>query len=217
MSDLHWTNITVKLGDLKPWDQNPRTSSKAQAKRILASFEKFGQPLPVCIGPDAELYDGHQRLSALLTIHGRDYEIEARQSSRPLTDDERRALVLALANATGSWNWEQLSGWSTADLHQWGFDQETLRGWNMDALNLREMLNGDAEPIDPMQEWEGMPEFEMEDKFDSFVSIKVHFATPQDLEDFAILINQKLTDKTKSTWYPSKPEIIKEGVAINES
>jgi hypothetical protein len=145
MTDITWTNIKVRLGDLKPWDQNPRTSSKAQAKRILASFEKYGQVAPIAIDPANNVLDGHQRLSALLTVHGAGYEVEARQSSRPLSDDERRGLVLALANATGSWNWDLLSSWSSADLNVWGFDAETLAGWNNDANNLKEMLQAEEE------------------------------------------------------------------------
>jgi site-specific DNA-methyltransferase (adenine-specific) len=151
LSDITWTNITVKLGDLKPWADNPRQSSKAQAKRILASFEKFGQVAPIAVGPNFEVYDGHQRLSALLTIHGAGFEVDARQSSKMLADDERRALVLALANATGSWDWNALSGWNTDTLTDWGFDKDTLNVWNNDANNLKEMLkseqpSADAEP-----------------------------------------------------------------------
>lgn len=145
---ITWTNCRVTLGDLKPWSENPRTSSRAQAKRILASFDRFGQVAPIAISPDCEVYDGHQRLSALLTVHGPGYEVEARRSSRPLTDDERRGLVLALANATGSWEWQQLSGWNTETLTEWGFDKETLKGWNNDANNLKEFLKSEQPAVD---------------------------------------------------------------------
>jgi ParB family chromosome partitioning protein len=155
MSDITWTNITVRLGDLKPWQDNPRHSTKAQAKRILASFERFGQVAPIAVSPALEVYDGHQRLSALLTVHGAGYEVEARQSSRPLTDDERRGLVLALANATGSWDWDRLSAWEAEDLKGWGFDAETLNMWNMDALNLRTML---TEQIDEASAFGALPQ-----------------------------------------------------------
>jgi hypothetical protein len=215
VSDITWTNTRVKLGDLKPWADNPRTSSRAQAKRILRSFEQFGQVAPIAVGPGFEVYDGHQRLSALLTIHGPNFEVEARQSSKMLTDDERRGLVLALANATGSWNWEQLSGWDTADLNEWGFDQETLHGWNMDALNLREMLNGDAEPVDYEKEWEGMPEFEQED-LKPVKQILVSFKTMDDYEAFQELIGQKLSEKAKYVWYPKAERLIQDLVIEND-
>jgi DNA modification methylase len=167
MSDITWTNITVRLGDLKPWQDNPRHSTKAQAKRILASFERFGQVAPIAVSPALEVYDGHQRLSALLTVHGPDYMVEARQSSRALTDDERRGLVLALANATGSWDWDRLSAWEAEDLKDWGMDALTLSGWQEDVKNLKEFLqsekpSADAEPqtdraAELLEKWQVTP------------------------------------------------------------
>ena len=55
--------------------------------------------------------------------------------------------------------------------------------------------------FDPSEEWVGMPEFEQED-LTGVQSIHVHFATRADVEAFAELIGQKLTDKTRSIWYP---------------
>jgi|688.fasta_scaffold21088_5 hypothetical protein len=50
-------------------------------------------------------------------------------------------------------------------------------------------------------EWRNMPEFVQED-MDSFQSIIVHFETQKDRDDFAKLLEQKLTYKTKSIWFP---------------
>lgn len=86
---------------------------------------------------------------------------------------------------------------------EWGFDQEMLTTWNSDASNLRQMMNADAPPVDPMEEWQGMPEFEQEN-IDAFKSIVVHFATLEDMQNFSEFINQTVTDKTKSIWYPEK-------------
>ncbi len=78
---LTWTNIRVKLGELKPWMNNPRMSTRIQAERLLKSFDRFGQVQTVACGPDFSVYDGHQRLSALLTLYGANYELDARQSN----------------------------------------------------------------------------------------------------------------------------------------
>jgi len=151
MTDIFWTNLKVRLGDLKPWAQNPKFSTKAQAQRILDSFKKFGQVQTVAIGPGCEVYDGHQRLSALLTLHGSDYELDARQSSRPLSDLERKELVVTLHTAAvGSYDWEAIAnGWaSPEELQGWGMDKDTLKGWNNDANNLKELLTADAPAVD---------------------------------------------------------------------
>jgi hypothetical protein len=55
--------------------------------------------------------------------------------------------------------------------------------------------------FDPSEEWQGMPEFEQED-LTGVQAIHVHFKTRADVEAFAELIGQKLTDKTRAIWYP---------------
>ncbi len=42
-TDITWTNTTVALGALQPWQRNPRKSSKKQAQKMLESWDKFGQ------------------------------------------------------------------------------------------------------------------------------------------------------------------------------
>lgn len=147
---MNWTNITVKLGDLRPWSDNPRQSTKAQAKRLLASWDKFGQVETIAIGPDLSVYDGHQRLSALLTVHGADYVIDARQADRILTDDERRQLVITLhAGAVGEWDWDRLASWQPAQLMESGFDADLLKGWKRDTSALDNFLKSEQpEPVD---------------------------------------------------------------------
>ena len=152
MSDLQWTPVKIKLGQIQPWTNNPRMSTKAQAQRLIKSERRLGQIQTLAVGPMVDgmfpLYDGHQRVSAWLTVKTPDFEVLALQSNRPLTEDERREVAVLLHTATGSWNWDALSGWFAADLREWGMDDETLKGWNNDANNLKEMLGADAEDAD---------------------------------------------------------------------
>lgn len=50
-------------------------------------------------------------------------------------------------------------------------------------------------------EWKDMPEF-VQEKQEPYAKLIVRFETKEDLEEFAKLINQKLTKKTKSIWHP---------------
>ena len=52
-------------------------------------------------------------------------------------------------------------------------------------------------------EWKDMPEF-VQEKQEPFAKIIIRFETKENLEEFAKLINQKLTKKTKSIWFPFK-------------
>ena len=149
-----WSNVTVKLGDLKPWANNPKFSTKAQAKRLLASFEKFGQVQTVAVSPTMQVLDGHQRLSALLTIHGEDYTLDARQSNRELTDEERRELVVTLhAGAVGSWDSDLLANWDAPLLIKWGLDGDTLGQWKRDTSMLARLLESE-EPVPEFKEYD---------------------------------------------------------------
>lgn len=57
--------------------------------------------------------------------------------------------------------------------------------------------------MDAEKEWTGMPEF-VQEKKEPFSKIIIRFETEDDLNDFATLIGQKLTPKTKSIWHPFK-------------
>ena len=51
------------------------------------------------------------------------------------------------------------------------------------------------------KEWQDMPEFVQEQQ-KPFSKIIVRCETEEDLQEFAELIGQKLTPKTKSIWHP---------------
>lgn len=61
----------------------------------------------------------------------------------------------------------------------------------------REQLNDH----DWKKHWKGMPEFEQEDN-PPHMKIFVSFRNEADYQEFAKLVDQNLTDKTKSIWYP---------------
>jgi len=50
-------------------------------------------------------------------------------------------------------------------------------------------------------EWQDMPEFIQED-LKSYKALIVHFETKEDMAAFAKLLDQKITFKTPSIWYP---------------
>lgn len=129
---LTWTNEKRKLRDLAPWEHNPRYIKDAQAERLLESFNEFGQVLPICIGPDGEIYDGHQRRSVIGAAdeYGLDYEIDVRVASRKLSERERQKLTVYLhQGATGQWDWDALAdSFDFDDLVLWGFDEDQLLG-----------------------------------------------------------------------------------------
>ncbi len=127
MSDLHWTNSKRKLSDLTPWPRNPRQIDDAQAERLGESWDEFGQVETLAVGPDGEVYNGHQRLAVLAEKYGASYEVDVRVASRALTEKEREKLTVVLhRGAVGEWDWNLLADFDEVELIDWGFDEEEL-------------------------------------------------------------------------------------------
>lgn len=123
-----WTNEKRRLGDLKPWPRNPRQIKTDQAKRLVESFDQFGQVETLAIGPDGEIYNGHQRLNVLMSEQGADYEVDVRVASRPLDEKEREKLTIFLhKGAAGEWDFDVLANeFELDDLLEWGFTERDL-------------------------------------------------------------------------------------------
>ena len=65
----------------------------------------------------------------------------------------------------------------------------------------QEVLFGDQEAW--REEWQGMPEFEQKNLLPEY-SVRVNFASFEDLQKFASMVEQTLTVKTQSIWYPKQ-------------
>lgn len=59
-------------------------------------------------------------------------------------------------------------------------------------------------PKEWQAEWQGMPEF-VQQKQEAYATLTVRFDSEEDLQEFAALIGQKLTQRTKSIWHPHRP------------
>lgn len=59
----------------------------------------------------------------------------------------------------------------------------------------------ELEQADVFEEWKDMPEF-VQEKQEPYQQIIVRFRCKEDVEEFAQLIGQQLTPKTKSIWHP---------------
>jgi len=162
---LSWTNDRVRLRDLKPWERNPRKVSEAEARRLLESWEEYGQVDTIAVGPENEIYNGHQRLNVLLAAYGPDYEVEVRRASRSLTEKEREKLVVMLhAGARGGWDWDALLDWDPKELEQWGLDDDYLRQLYEDSANLTEVMGFKATEIDLEEQVEAIEEAKGDDR-----------------------------------------------------
>ncbi len=133
MTDITWTNETRKLRDLVPWPRNPRQIRQDKAKRLNKSLDDFGQVDIIAIGPNNEVYNGHQRLRVWMDKYGPNLEVDVRVASRPLTEKERERLTVLLhQGAVGEWDFDKLANeFNVDELLDWGFSEKELDvlGW----------------------------------------------------------------------------------------
>jgi hypothetical protein len=199
----------IELATLTPYARNARLHSDEQVKLIASSLERFGWMQPLVIDSAQTLIVGHGRVLAaeLLAKEGRTARGIAIDTvpcvvAEDLTDDEIKAYRIAdnkLALNAG-WDFEALSV-EIDELNDQGFDL-TLLGFQRFELN--EMI---GTPNDPRAEWAGMPSF-TQDNQKAFRDIVMHFPNESAAREFAELLGQSITEKTKYLWFP-KAEPVK--------
>jgi len=141
MSDLSESAAEwVSIGDLKPWDQNPRQNDHIVGD-IARSIERFGFASPIIARRNGEVIAGHTRLKAAQSL-GLD-----RVPVRFMDLDPVDAKMLSLAdNKLGElaeWNNDSLADILQA-LEAEGVDIADL-GWNAEEIST--LFNtSDAEP-----------------------------------------------------------------------
>lgn len=92
----------------------------------------------------------------------------------------------------------------SADYDNFIGDKVDMSPISLDAFGLE--VTG-VDPQSAEAHWVGMPEFNQEEQ-KPFKTLYVHFRTEDDYKEFADMIGQILTKKTKSIWHP-KNEITK--------
>lgn len=185
------TSLTPLQGDLKDL-------SAREYQKLKKSLTEFGIIVPFFVWRQtSQLIDGHQRL--------RLFEREGWQIDVPVvfidaeTEDEAKKRLLVVSSQYGRVTQE---GW---DNFTFNLDPDWLMSTaQFDALPLVFSGFRPSEPAnDPYEEWDSMPEFTGEDKT-SYQSIHVHFKNAEEVAEFAAIIGQSLTEKTRSIWYSQR-------------
>ena len=182
---------------LIPYARNPRRNEGVPVAKVKASLKEYGWQQPIVIDREGVIIVGHTRYQAALELGMKEVPVHI---ATGLTPAQIKAYRIA-DNRTGSeatWDYELLSlelddlKTLDCDLELTGFDAAELAGI------LLERQDGEN---DPDAEWQGMPEFDQEDKT-AFRTIPVHFKDQEGVDEFARLIAQKITDKPRYVWFP---------------
>jgi hypothetical protein len=201
----------MKLSDLKQDTMNANKGTPRGRKVLASSLEQYGAGRSVLIDRDGNLIAGNKTaqqaanagIEDVIVVQTDGTQLVAVQRT-DLSMDDPKALGLAVADNRSS---EVGLQWDADVLKELSVDLD-LQPYFTEAEFAD--LTGTAlpDPDDAEDEWDGMPEADNEDVAKRHLTI--HFLTEQDVQDFANLIQQSITDKTKYIWYPlQKPLVLK--------
>ena len=193
---------STTIADLTPDPRNARQHNPRNIGMIVNALQQVGAARSIVVDEDNVILAGNGVIEAaaeagiervrIIDADGEEI-IAVRRSG--LTDEQKQKLAI-YDNRTA-----ELAEWDTEALADIGEDLdlgEYFTGTELGILDQR--FVGEAD--DPYAEWQGMPEFEQEDR--AIASVRVHFATPEAIQAFAQLVEQPVNEKTKYMWYPKQ-------------
>ena len=183
-----------KVSELIEYANNPRINDHAVDK-TAAIIREFGFLVPCLIKSDNTVIDGHLRLKSARKLN---------LDSVPciivdhLSGAQIKALRISINRVAGFAEFDdELLKIELEDLKDLDFDLD-LTGF--DGFEIDGLLD-DGEDGNSQEIYDGMPEFNQEN-VDKFTSFKVNISSESDLKEFAELIGQSITEKTRSINFP---------------
>jgi DNA modification methylase len=123
---IQWTEKTVPVSALKPYERNPRTISKGARDKLKSSIVDLGYHQRCIVQPDMRLIGGHQRLDIFKELGIT--EISVLIPHRQLTPEEYRRLLITDNLPFGDFNFEMLGAdFKLDELKAWGMSDEWIK------------------------------------------------------------------------------------------
>ena len=209
----------MDLEDIQPATRNPK---RHEVEEIKQSIRRFGfVDVPAINETTGRMVKGHGRKEALvelqtagedaprrILVKGGKWMVPVLRGVAFDTDEEAEAYLLADNRLS------DIGGYDEAELARVLADiaktAQGLAGTGYTNEQLDSMLrlssgqDSVAGDIDPVAEWQGMPGFEHSD-LNGFQKIIIHFKDAEAVADFAVKNGYRITESTRSLWYPDQP------------
>lgn len=117
---LTWIAEKRKVKDLKPLDKNPRKVTKAAIEKMKERIQKRGFHDVLKLDTEGIVLSGNVRTEALTAL--KIDEVNVLVPSRPLTDQERKAVILESNRHDGEWDLSLLPEYGAEVLIETGFE-----------------------------------------------------------------------------------------------
>ena len=199
---------TIKgIADITPDPMNSNRGTERGHAMLEESLREFGAGRSILLDKHGVVICGNKTLESaaniglddVLVVQTDGHTLVAVQRTDLDLEKDSKAKRLAIAdNRIG----ELDLSWDPSILAQLQAEEAGLLEGLFRDDELARLLQSAECVTDPMQEWRGMPEFEQEDQLG--YQLTVHFKTLQDKQEFAGVIGQSLTEKTRYIWFPEQ-------------
>lgn len=193
---------TVDVSLVDEWDRNPRGITEQDFERLKKQIVDLGVYKPLVVCEEAGRYivlGGNMRLKAIKALGIKRVAISV-VSAR--SEAERVKYALSDNDRAGYYEQEDL-----AEMIKGVSSEIDLSAFKVDLgepwADLARVMNITVPPIDPKEEWKGMPEFNQGND-EGFRVIVVHLEDEAALDRFAKFVGIEITPKTKYVWYPPR-------------
>ena len=113
----------VKISEIKPNENNPRTIKDSKFKQLVKSIKDFPQMLeirPIVVDEQMIILGGNMRYNACKEAGLKEvYIIKAED----LTEEQKAEFIIKDNVGFGEWDWDNIANeWNTEAVQEWGLD-----------------------------------------------------------------------------------------------
>ena len=186
----------VDISEIKPYENNPRI--KSNITKVAESIKKFGFQQPIVVDRQNIIIVGHSRYEASKQLNLQKIPVLVAEN---MSAEDVKAYRIAdnRTNQDSEWDFPKLNK-EFGDLTELGFDEKEIEHMIT--------FKGDETYFDSdmaREHWTEMPDFIHEDN-KPYRTIFLHFDDDKQVEEFAQMINQIITDKTKTIYFKEREQ-----------
>ena len=123
IGNKEWEVIAMKVCDLKPNPENPRTITQEAFERLKRKIKRQGFRSAIQIDNDGIILGGNQRYNALMSMGYKDKEVPVLRPLFKMTEKERQEAIITDNISDGQWHQDMIANqYDINDLQEWGFD-----------------------------------------------------------------------------------------------
>ena len=125
----------VKIGKVKPNEDNPRFIKEDKFKKLVQSIKEFPEMLklrPIVVNKDMIVLGGNMRLKACAEAGLKEVYI---LKAEGLTEEQEREFIVKDNVGFGEWDWDILGNeWDALQLQEWGLEGFPFEEVELDAV-----------------------------------------------------------------------------------